>query len=86
MKKIRKIAEHELPPDYKVFEIADGRRYGAHKRSCFFCKHCDILVDSSGPYHVNCELFKETDNGLAGKCENFEEYEEEEGGDDHDPA
>ena len=78
----------ELQPDHKVFELSDGRKFGAHKHSCLFCKHCsDIYWDyTNGIYAINCNKYWNNEESMiehiklsfcCGKCEFFEESEEE---------
>lgn len=52
------IKRSELKPDHRWFEMEDGRKFGAHKKSCLFCKHLtDIFYDyTNGPYMFICEL------------------------------
>lgn len=78
----------ELMPDHKVFELADGRKIGAHKHSCLFCKHCsDIFWDyTNGIYGVICDINWYTAESMHehinlsfdGQCERFVESEGEE--------
>ena len=73
-----------LKPNHREFHCANGKVYGAHKRSCLFCKHCmQILYDSAeGPYMFFCEC--EGADGemqvraFAGECEMFEGEEKTE--------
>lgn len=74
----------KLPPDYDIFLLEDGRKYGAHKHSCLFCNHCtDIFYDSNGIYalicDINCndqEIMEEhKKSSFYGKCEYFKEEE-----------
>ena len=83
MKNIRS----ELMPDHKVFELEDGQKFGAHKHSCLFCKHCsDIFWDyTNGIYGVICDINWYTAESMHehihlsfdGKCEHFVESEGE---------
>lgn len=42
-------------------------------KSCVFCKSCtDIWYDYCGIYMAFCEINKNTEIGLNGKCKNFE--------------
>lgn len=52
------IKRGNLKPHHKWYTLADGRMFGSHERSCFFCKHCtDIFYDyTHGPYMFYCEL------------------------------
>lgn len=71
----------ELKPDYKLFECENGKTYGAHKRSCLFCKHCtDIFYDyTNGPYMFICGFECDLDmeeakyKSFKGLCPKFEE-------------
>ena len=47
----------------------------AHPRSCFFCDHCtDIFCEWSGkPYKLICNKGHESDDGIQGKCKDFQE-------------
>lgn len=78
----------ELLPDHKVFELSDGRKFGAHKHSCLFCNHCsDIYWDySNGIYAINCDKNWNNEDIRTehiksafsnGKCEFFNESEVE---------
>ena len=81
MKNIRS----ELMPEHKVFELPDGRKFGAHKHSCLFCKHCsDIFWDyANGIYEIICDInwndaesmSKNIDLSFYGKCKSFAESE-----------
>ena len=78
----------ELMPEHKAFELSDGRKIGAHKHSCLFCKHCsDIFWDySNGIYAIFCDIEWNNAESMSehinlsfkGKCKSFEESEEEE--------
>ena len=63
-------------PGYRLFH-ANGlypRGIIAHPRSCFFCDNCtDIFYDSDGPYMWFCRKDGDTELGVSGKCEYFEE-------------
>lgn len=77
-----------LMPDHKVFELADGRKIGAHKHSCLFCKHCsDIFWDyTNGIHTIICDIdwddadsmYEHINLSFDGKCKSFEESEVEE--------
>ena len=53
----------------------------AHPKACFFCDHCtDIFYDyTNGPYMFICDKDHndEIQRGLAGKCPDFYESNEE---------
>lgn len=75
----------ELMPEHKVFELSDGRKFGAHKHSCLFCKHCsDIFWDHNGIYGIICDINWNNAESMSehihlsfeGKCKSFEESEE----------
>lgn len=61
----------------KVYEC-EKYTCDAHPQGCFFCKHLtDVFIDPfSGPYGWCCELHNDRsqviDNGLFGKCNDFE--------------
>jgi hypothetical protein len=86
------IKQSELKPDYRCFELEDGRKFGAHKKSCLFCKHnTDIFYDyTNGPYMFFCEL--EVDDArfaqdyvkmsFEGKCPKWESDGTENGKED----
>lgn len=73
----------ELMPDHKIFELSDGRKFGAHKHSCLFCDHCsDIFWDySNGIYAIRCaknwdsanEEYLQIKLSFRGKCDFFRE-------------
>lgn len=64
-----------IPEGFKIWESRYfGRRYVARANGCLFCKKCDdIVLDSCGPYMLHCKLDMDTETGMAGKCEKFEE-------------
>lgn len=53
--------------------IYDCEHYIAYvpETSCFFCDHCtDILFDyTHGPYAFVCDIDKDVEIGLSGKCD-----------------
>ena len=50
--------------------------YMAFKDSCVFCKYHDVFWDyTNGPYLVLCNADKNTETGMSGKCDFFEELE-----------
>lgn len=66
----------DLMPDHRWFEMVDGRKIGAHKHSCLFCKHnTDIFYDyTNGPYMFICDLGSDNiEKSFEGKCPNWEE-------------
>lgn len=77
----------ELMPEHKIFELTDGRKFGAHKRSCLFCKNCsDIYWDyTHGIYDIICVIWWNNADSmrehihlsLVGKCKSFELEEEQ---------
>lgn len=72
-------------PEHKVFELSDGLKFGAHKHSCLFCKHCsDIFWDYiNGIYGIICNInwndaesmSENIDLSFYGKCKSFAENE-----------
>lgn len=72
-------------PEHKVFELSDGRKFGAHKYSCLFCKHCsDIFWDyTNGIYAIICDINWGNAESMDyhihlsfdGKCKSFLERE-----------
>jgi hypothetical protein len=91
-KKIRS----KLMPEHKVFELSDGRKFGAHKRSCLFCEHCsDIFWDyTNGIYGISCDInWNNAESrrehihlSFDGKCKSFEESEDVNDGEEKDPT
>lgn len=72
----------QLKENHKIFHCENGKAYGAHEMSCFFCKHCtDIFWDyTNGPYMLMCELPDTDDENQKsafrdGGCEKFEQDE-----------
>lgn len=67
-----------VPPGYKIYEFYTGMKIVAPENCCLFCKHCNnILYDSDGPYHTDCDLgFYDEKHMTPGKCEKFEAEED----------
>ena len=73
----------KLMPDHKIFELSDGRKFGAHKHSCLFCKHCTgIFWDyENGIYGIICNKYLNNTERMtehiklsfSGKCKSFKE-------------
>jgi hypothetical protein len=67
----------KLMPNHRVFTLEDGRKFGAHKNSCLFCKHnTDIFYDyTNGIYMIICGLGLDDDcivKAFDGKCNKWE--------------
>lgn len=67
------IKEHEND-GYKPYDLPEaGFGQMMPGKSCVFCKYCtDIWYDLHGIYMSFCEINKNTEIGLNGKCKNFE--------------
>ena len=73
----------ELQPNHRWFELEDGRKFGAHEKSCLFCRHnTDIFYDyTHGPYMFICEFGSDeekfvvdyVEKSFEGKCPRWEE-------------
>lgn len=64
----------KLKPNHKEFRCANGKTYGAHEKSCLFCKHnTDIFYDyTHGPYMFICDIDGDIEKSFKGKCKKFE--------------
>ncbi len=69
---MKKIDINNIPDDYALFECNNGKIYAAPKKSCYFCKHVEIIYDSGGPYMLHCNIKRV--NKVIG-CNKFEDYD-----------
>jgi len=58
-----------------VFDEYDGLYVMAPAKSCLFCDNCpDVFWDyTHGPYMFFCDIDADTEDGIKGTCDRFEE-------------
>lgn len=76
---MRQIENSILRDNGRLFDCDNGKVYVVQGNGCLFCDHCtDVFYDfTHGPYMEICGLGLNTQEGMAGKCRNFSEGNEQ---------